>query len=153
VTRAWGHNRGVSGIGSVAPRLVVVALLALGLVGMHHLVVVACHHAAAHSAHASTATPGGVLSMDTHAAHADHGSGLGAHAPTSPQPPADEPSGLAAVAATCLAILLMLVGLVLPQILARVRRWRVMQLRLHEPPTATRAFRPPDLTLLSVSRT
>jgi hypothetical protein len=153
VTRAWGYNRGVSGIGSVAPRLVVVALLALGLVGMHHLVVVACHHAAAHSAHASTATPGGVLSMDTHAAHADHGSGLGAHAPTSPQPPADEPSGLAAVAATCLAILLMLVGLVLPQILARVRRWRVMQLRLHEPPTATRAFRPPDLTLLSVSRT
>lgn len=153
MTRAWGYNRGVSGIGSVAPRLVVVALLALGLVGMHHLVVVACHHAAAHSAHASTATPGGVLSMDTHAAHADHGSGLGAHAPTSPQPPADEPSGLAAVAATCLAILLMLVGLVLPQILARVRRWRVMQLRLHEPPTATRAFRPPDLTLLSVSRT
>jgi hypothetical protein len=153
VTRAWGRNRGVSGIGSVAPRLVVVALLALGLVGMHHLVVVACHHAAAHSAHASTATPGVVLSTDAHAAHADHGSGLGAHAPTSPQPPADEPSGLAAVAATCLAILLMLVGLVLPQILARVRRWRVMQLRLHEPPTATRAFRPPDLTLLSVSRT
>jgi hypothetical protein len=153
VTRAWGHNRRVSGIGSVAPRLVVVALLALGLVGMHHLVVVACHHAAAHSAHASTATPGGVLSMDTHAAHADHGSGLGAHAPTSPQPPADEPSGLAAVAATCLAILLMLAGLVLPQILARVRRWRVTHLRLHVPPTATRAFRPPDLTLLSVSRT
>jgi len=153
VTRAWGHNRRVSGIGSVAPRLVVVALLALGLVGMHHLVVVACHHAAAHSAHAYTATPGVVLSTDAHAAHADHGSGLGAHAPTSPQPPADEPSGLAAVAATCLAILLMLVGLVLPQILARVRRWRVMHLGLHVPPTATRAFRPPDLTLLSVSRT
>lgn len=150
MTRAWGRNRRVSGIGSVAPRLVVVALLALGLVGMHHLVVVACHHAAVHSAHASTATPGGVLSMDTHAAHADHGSGLGAHAPTSPQPPADEPSGLAAVAATCLAILLMLAGLVLPQILARVRRWRLTRLALRVPRRTAWILRPPDLTLLSV---
>lgn len=153
MTRARGHNQGVSGIGSVAPRLVVVALLALGLVGMHHLVVVACHHAAGHSAHASTATPSGVLSMDAHAAHADHGSGLAEQTPMSPQPPADEPSGLVAVAATCLAILLMLAGLVLPQILARVRRWRVMRLRLHMPPTTAWAFKPPDLTVLSVSRT
>ena len=153
MTRARGHNQGVSGIGSVAPRLVVVALLALGLVGMHHLVVVACHHAAGHSAHAATATPSGVLSMDAHAAHADHGSGLAAQTPMSPQPPADEPSGLVAVAATCLAILLMLVGLVLPHMMARVRRWRLMRLRLHMPPKTAWAFKPPDLTLLSVSRT
>jgi hypothetical protein len=153
MTRARGHNQGVSGIGSVAPRLVVVALLALGLVGMHHLVVVACHHAAEHSAHASTATPSGVLSMDAHAAHADYASDLAAQAPMSPQPPADEPSGLVAVAATCLAILLMLVGLVLPHMLARVRRWHMSRVTILEQWVSTSPVRPPDLNLLSVSRT
>ena len=153
MTRVRGHNQGVSGIGSVAPRLVVVALLALGLVGMHHLVVVACHHAAAHSAHASTATPGGVLSMDAYVAHADHASGVAAQAPMSPQPPADEPSGLVGMAATCLAILLILVGLVLPHMLARVRRWRTSRVTILEQWVSTSPVKPPDLTLLSVSRT
>jgi hypothetical protein len=91
--------------------------------------------------------------MGADSAHGAHGGGHGVPAPVSPQSPADGPSGLVGAAATCLAILLMLVGLVLPQILARVRRWRLMHLRLHVSPTATQAFRPPDPTLLSVSRT
>ena len=148
-----GHNRGVIRSGGVAPRLLVVALLALGLVGMHHAVVVACHHTAGHSSQATAATPESILSMGADSAHGVDGGGHGVPAPVSPQSPADEPSGLVGAAATCLAILLMLVGLVLPQILARVRRWRLMHLRLHVPPTATQAFRPPDLTLLSVSGT
>ena len=148
-----GHNRGVSWSGGVAPRLLVVALLALGLVGMHHVVVVACHHTAGHSSQVTTTTPESILSMGADSAHGAHGGGHGVPAPVSPQSPADEPSGLVGAAATCLAILLMLVGLVLPQILARVRRWRLMHLALRVPRRTAWILRPPDLTLLSVSRT
>ena len=139
----------MSGIGSLASRLVVVALVAVGLVGMHHLVVAACHHGASHGDHAA------VLSMDS---VVDHGS----HGPAGPAPvPAEAPSdgsdgapgGLVGVAATCLAILLMVIGLVLPHVLARVRRSQAMRLFVAAPPMADRTPKPPDLTLLSVSRT
>jgi hypothetical protein len=63
------------------------------------------------------------------------------------------PGGIVGAAATCLAILLMVVGLVLPQILARLRRWRSMRLSAAESPMAALTPKPPDLTLLSVSRT
>lgn len=137
----------MSGIGSLASRLVVVALVAVGLVGMHHLVVVACHHAASHGDHAS------VLSMDSVVDHGAHGA-AGTAPVESPTDGSDgAPGGLVGAAATCLAILLMVVGLVMPQVLARVRRWHGMCLLPAAPPTAVRIAKPPDLTLLSVSRT
>ena len=125
-----------------------VALLALGLVGMHHLVVAACHHGATLGDHAA------VLSMDSVVDH-----GVVDHDAQDQTPPSDAPEpdgapgGLVGVAATCLAILLMVIGIVLPRLLARLRRWQSLMLNLAEPPVVTHAPKPPDLTLLSVSRT
>ena len=69
------------------------------------------------------------------------------------QSPQDSPGGLVGAAATCLAILLMIVGIVLPQITARLRRWRATIARPRLTDVPSLALRPPDLTLLSVSRT
>jgi hypothetical protein len=126
----------------------VIALVALGLVGMHHLVVAACHHGATHGDHAA------VVSMDSVVDR-----GVVDHGTHDQMPPADAPEpdgapgGLVGAAATCLAILLMVVGVVLPHLLARLRRWQAMRLSAAEPPMAALPPRPPDLTLLSVSRT
>lgn len=123
------------------PRLIVVALLTVGLVGMHHLVVAACHHLGVSAAH-------GIESVG-------HGHDA---APTTPTPgaPAEEPlsgGGMASVAATCLAVLLMMVSLALPQMLARVRRWQALRFRMAVPYVSTGTPKPPDLAMLSVSRT
>jgi hypothetical protein len=127
--------------------IVISALVALGLVGMHHLVVAACHHGATHGDHAA------VLSMDSVAGHASHGDADDAPLPAPDDGSDGAPAGLVGAAATCLAILLMVVGLALPQILARLRRWQAMRFSLAAPPMVARAPKPPDLTLLSVSRT
>ena len=135
----------------------IVALVAMGLVGMHHLVVAACHHGASH------ASPAAVLSMGSVVDHGGHlpADAANAHADAAGSVPAEEPTdgsdgppgGLVSAAATCLAILLMVVGLVLPQVAARLRRWRETIARPHLADVTSLALRPPDLTLLSVSRT
>lgn len=126
----------------------VVAVVIVGLIGMHQLVVAACHHGVTHGEHAA------VLSMDSVVDHGvvDHGT----HGPTSPaETPASHgvPGGLVGAAATCLAILLMVVGVVLPHLLARLRRLRTHRSMLVATPAVTPALKPPDLNLLSVSRT
>ena len=136
----------MSTAGRLAPRLLVVAVLALGLVGMHHLVVAACHHAAGHSGHVATlAAPG---SHD----HAASGS-VPAAPHQSPEHAPEAPGGLVGAAATCLAVLLMIVGLVLPHLLARVRRWSPVRFSLAVTDPRLSVMRPPDLALLCVSRT
>ena len=142
----------MSGILAMGARLVVVALVVLGLVGMHHLVVAACHHGATHGDHLA------VLSMDSVVDHGAHDLADTTPADTTPtEAPADgsdgAPGGFVGAAATCLAILLMVIGLVLPQLLARVRRWRSARLSVASAWSAARSPKPPDLTLLSVSRT
>ncbi|MEY3732761.1 MAG: hypothetical protein RL347_120 [Actinomycetota bacterium] len=146
-----GHNRCVT-CSVRAWRLVVVVVIALGLVGMHHLIVAACHHGVGHSDHAA------VLSMDSVVDHEGHDrqgtaptDGTPVEAPSNGSDGA--PRGIVGAAATCLAILLMVVGLVLPQILARVRRWQALRLSVAAPSMAARTPKPPDLTQLSVSRT
>lgn len=146
-----GHNHVVAG-SMRASRLLVVAMIALGLVAMHHLVVAACHHGASHSDHMA------VLSMDGVVDHGAHD--LVGTAPANVAPanaPSDgsdgAPGAIVGAAATCLAILLMVVGLVLPQVLARVRRWQALRLSVAAPSMAALSPKPPDLTLLSVSRT
>ncbi len=133
----------MSGISGLGARLAVIALLAVGLVGMHHLVVAACHHAAGHPALAT------VLPTDFMQGHVGHSE--------PPDVPADSPhpapGGLIGAAATCLAILLMIVGLALPQVLVRLRRWQALRLSSAVPQICSRIPRPPDLALLSVSRT
>lgn len=135
-----------------AARLVVTALVVLGLVGMHHLVVAACHLAAGHGDHSP------VLSMDSVVAHGSHDDAQTSIREAAPaEVPSDRsdgmPGGIVGAAATCLAILLMVVGVVLPKILARSRRWQSLQLTAGVPVKAAPASKPPDLTLLSVSRT
>ena len=145
MTPPSGHNRRVSTAGRLAPRLLVVAVLALGLVGMHHLVVAACHHGASHSGNVATpAEPGSQ-------AHAAAGSTV---IPVqAPQDAPEAPVGLVGAAATCLAVLLMIVGLVLPHLLARVRRWSPVRFSLAVIDLRLSVMRPPDLALLCVSRT
>jgi|FLOH01.1.fsa_nt_gi hypothetical protein len=124
----------------VLPRLVVVTLLALGLVGMHHLVVVACHHAGVTSAAAS---------------HQAHGAPLESPLAGVQEAPAEPPSpaGIVGAAATCLAILLMVMSLVIPRVVERVRRWSLPRLEPSTPARMQTIHRPPDLAVLSISRT
>jgi len=133
-------------IGSLGPRLLVVAVLAIGLVGMHHLVVAACHHAAGHSGH------GTALAVTASHDHGGHDS-VPSVPLQAPQDAPEAPGGLVGAAATCLAVLLMIVLLVLPHVLARVRRWWQMSARQPLTRVASAIIKPPDLTLLSVSRT
>ena len=137
----------MSGTGSLAPRLVVVAFLALGLVGMHHLVVSACHHGASHVGHAT------ILPPEAAGGHALHDS-----APTAPvqaprEAPAPAPDGFVGAAAMCLAILLMIIGLVLPRLVSRLRHLTVLDRLPGDVRVGARLLDPPDLHLLSVSRT
>ena len=122
------------------PRLVVVALLALGLVGMHHLVVVACHHA------------GVVSATESHQAHgAPLESPLAGAQDTPPESPS--PAGIVGAVATCLAILLMVMSMALPRVVGRVRRWSLPRLEPSAPAQTQSIHRPPDLAVLSISRT
>lgn len=131
----------------MAPRLLVVALLALGLVGMHHFVVAACHHGGTHVGHstmsASEATP----------SHSLHDPSVAAAVQVPQEAPAQAPGGLVGIAATCLAILLMIIGLVLPRLVSRLRHVMVRDRWLGTMRFNARLLEPPDLRLLSVSRT
>ena len=131
----------------MASRLAIVALLALGLVGMHHLVVVACHHVASSST--SVAAP---LALDAHDS-GSHGAGHGLPAPAPADEPDGSPTGLMGAAATCLAIVLMLALLVAPRLLSRLRRVLVPDRLPVLRRLVARLLEPPDLLLLSVSRT
>lgn len=137
----------MSSIGSLAPRLVVVALLALGLVGMHHLVVTACHHGGTHVGHSTMLTSGATPS------HFPHDPSVAAVLKAPEKAPGEAPGGLVGLAATCLAIILMLVLLIAPRLMSRLRRVlapdRLPVLRR----LVARLLQPPDLHLLSVSRT
>lgn len=131
----------------MAPRLVVVALLALGLVGMHHLVVAACHHGGTHVGHSA------MSASDVTLSHALHEPPLAAVVQVPQEAPDQAPGGLVGIAATCLAILLMIIGLVLPRLVSRLRHVMVRDRCLGTMRFGARLLEPPDLRLLSVSRT
>lgn len=133
----------MNGKGGLVSRLVVVALLAVGLVGMHHLVVAACHHA--------TGPTTAALAADS--PHSTHELPHGETAPIPQQAPEEAPTDLLGAAATCLAILLMIVLLIAPRLLSRLRRVMVPDLMWAPPRLVARLLVPPDLHLLSVSRT
>lgn len=120
---------------TTAPRirdLLVAAVVMLGLVGMHHLVVAACHHATAQAilAPASVVPPVSV----------DHGHG------------APEPSVPSELAAVCIAILF-ITGVVLLGTRSVVTRVRLERFVAHSIAWFERALPPPDLAVLSISRT
>lgn len=126
--------------------MVVVALLAVGLVGMHHLVVSACHHVAAHDGHVAAVTTGVPVQMVL-----DEPPATALTAIRTPSPEA--PSGLLAAAATCLAILLMVVGLIMPGGPGRLRRLNLARVKERARTLLARGPAPPDLACLSVLRT
>ena len=137
--RAWGDNglheplsgRAVS-LRGLGMRWALVAVVALGLVGMHHLVI-ACHHAA-------PVVSAGAVAAD-HAHHA-------------PVPPAEhEEHGAVGAAAVCLAVLLGFLSLLVPPLRARARRDAYARAAPRGSPLVTRFLEPPDLNLLSIART
>lgn len=134
-------------------RLLLIAVIGVGLVGMHHLVAVACHHSGAGAAAAaSDHTLHHMLPSSDPLRAAPASSAEPMIAPSSPAVPSDG-HGIVGAAAMCLAILLMIIGLVLP----RRRAWferAVARHRWREGLAAvSRCLKPPDLTLLSISRT
>ena len=131
---------------SVSLRVALVALLAFGLVGMHHLVVAACHHVYGHSGHVATVAAPAALD------HSETGSVVPAPL-QGPQDVPEAPGGLVGAAATCLAILLMVMSLVLPRVVGRVRRWSLPRLEPSTPARMQTIHRRPDLAVLSISRT
>ena len=137
----------MSTIRSLAPRLVVVALLALGLVGMHHLVVAACHHGGTHVGHSA------MLTADAPPSHSLPDPSVAAVVQAPEEAPVEAPSGLVGIAATCLAVLLMIIGLVLPRLVSRLRHVILRDRYLGTMRFDAHLLDPPDLRFLSVSRT
>ncbi len=137
--------------GGVASRLVVVALLALGLVGMHHLVIAACHHVPSLTHSASTPVAMHASEASSHAT----GHGLPAIATEGISQGSSDgaPMGLVDVAATCLAVILMLVILLAPRLMSRLRRLLAPDRFPLSAHAVARLVAPPDLHLLSISRT
>lgn len=145
---------------SLVARLLVVAILAVGLVTMHHLVVIACHHVAPGGSHGLTAGSGhDELAATTPTAPETATVALTAqpatpmaalfmsNQDTAPSLPAD------LLGAACVAVLLLILGLASP-------RWRkglpgsaygVARSRIVA--VIAGSLSPPDLTVLSVSRT
>ena len=126
-------------------RIAVIGALIIGLVGMHHLVIAACHHVGITDGTSVVAMAGHGASTDM----ADH------HVPAPAQPvdQAPAPGGAMGTAAMCLAILLLFVLVLGPRAWAHLRRYGD---RLRRPVLGralSMVFRPPDLSLLSVSRT
>lgn len=142
-----GQNGGMTGR-ALLLRMALVGVLAVGLIGMHHLVVAACHHgsSASVSAHVS--------------AHPDPASLPAASEPVTPiamgvgQPvtPVDQEPMLQA-ALTCLAVLGLLVLLV-PGVMRRVR-WALPRISVltYVRQRVGRFLDPPDLAELSILRT
>lgn len=114
--------------------LLVIALMALGLVGMHHLIVAACNPGQSPVVASESTYGGRAATID----HSDH--------PETPQTP-DRDLG-----ATCLAILAF-TGALLSVAFAVVTR--VHPSRLPGPTLnwIQRALPPPKLSVLSISRT
>lgn len=113
---------------------------------MHHLIVTACHHIAAHDGHVAAVTTGIPAQMVL-----DEPPATALTAMRTPNPEA--PSGPLAAAATCLAILLMVVGLIMPGGLGRVRRLNLARVKEPARILLARGPAPPDLACLSVLRT
>lgn len=126
-------------------RIAVIGALIIGLVGMHHLVIAACHHVGSTDATS-------VVTMADHGASTDMSHGH-APAPTQPADQAPAPGGAVGAAAMCLAILLLFVLVLGPRAWAHLRRQGGRPSRLMLPHVLMALARPPDLQLLSVSRT
>ena len=117
---------------SVGLRLVLVGVIALGLVGMHHLVI-ACHHAAPIVSASSV--------VDDHGHH-------------TPAPTGDhDEHGAVSAAAVCLAVLLGFLSLLVPPLRMGARRRSSERAAPRGSPTIARLLDPPDLNVLSIART
>lgn len=144
----------VSVAGSVLQRLLVVAALIVGLVAMHHLVATGCAAVMGGHDHATTASaaPGSALSHDSASgefvsleSQLEMAAGHESHPATA--------VSLGGAASLCLAIVVFLLILRRPTtvIAAWFGEHRVLKRPLS--PARQRVEQPPDLTVLSISRT
>jgi len=120
-----------------------VGALVLGVVGMHHLVIAACHHL-------GIAPSSVAVVMDDHAGHV-----LPSEAPATPAPmqEAPAPAGAVGAAAMCLAVLLLVVLVLAPRAWAHLRRSESRRTMRRILSSLGEVARPPDLLVLSISRT
>ncbi|MGI9196620.1 MAG: hypothetical protein ACR2KE_04075 [Candidatus Nanopelagicales bacterium] len=114
---------------------------------MHHLVVMACHHAAASASPATS-----LLSMDEQNS-SSHATEHWLPSARSQDIPDDAPWDLMGVAATCLAIVFMLMLLFPPRMTWRLRRALLAGRRPSRGRVTPSLVETPDLYRLSVSRT
>lgn len=112
---------------------IVAAAIVLGMVGMHHLVILACHHVP--------------ISAVTALVTSDHGTHVAETHPASPAPEQNDD-----FAATCLAVLAM-TGVLLLGARSVVARLDSPSMTYAMRTWIARALPPPDLAVLSVSRT
>ena len=135
---------------SVLARVAIVGALVMGLVGMHHLVIAACHHVGTPEASAVAAMTHD-MSLPSPTTGHDHGT-----APSSPVGPnhqAPLPHGAVGAAAMCLAVLLLFVLVLAPRAWAYLRRTATRPRRMMLARVIAAVARPPDLDLLAISRT
>lgn len=116
---------------ALLPRMLVIAALLVGWIGMHHLAVAACHHG---------------TSVSQAGDHAHDAPGP----QQAPFPAEDEP--MVEIALTCLAVLALLM-LSAPGLARAVRRARRAPPLMSRLAALGRWLDPPDLALLSISRT
>lgn len=132
---------------SLLARVAIIGALVIGLVGMHHLVIAACHHAG--FIDEGTA----VAAIPAHGADAVHGH---EHGPIPAQPADQGPApagGAMGAAAMCLAVLLLFVVVLGPRAWAYLRRLTDRPRYRSFGGVLSVLARPPDLAILSVSRT
>jgi len=137
---AAGHNGVVTG-GRLLARAALVGALVLGVVGMHHLVIAACHHLGVSSTSSA-------MVMDHHAGHS-----VPTEVPAAPAPADPAPAGALGAAAMCLAVLLLVVLILAPRAWAHLRRSESRPAFVHIQALLREIARPPDLLVLSISRT
>ena len=136
---AAGHNGEVTG-GRLLARVALVGALVLGVVGMHHLVIAACHHLGV--SHSSSAV------VDHHAGHS-----MPMELPVAPAPEDPAPAGALGAAAMCLAVLLLVILVFAPRAWAHLRRCESRRTMRPILASLREVARPPDLLVLSISRT
>ena len=141
-----GDNEGMTGRSLVA-RVAIVGALVIGLVGMHHLVIAACHHIGAPEVSGVAAMTHDLTMQSPMTGH-DHRT-----APVGPDHQAPMPHGAVGAAAMCLAVLLLFALVLAPKAWGHLRRTAERPRRRLLARAIAAVARPPDLHLLAVSRT
>lgn len=143
------HTRHVHTTSASIKQFVMAALLVVGVISMHHLVVTACHQVVNHVSHGVMAESHSPESAMTDSASIDSSF-------TSEHTQAGGPvetSDLTNLLMTCLAILVLVLSAVRPRNAFHTTTQPRLPRRAIDAPRTRHALDPPDLRELSISRT